>query len=257
MLAVADECPAPTMISVPTGLKDVLLEFAGRRTAVTRGTDLMRRAFTCMTVWALLSGCLAVQASAVSAATTGRVVHAGGDPRGRAAAQEPATLHMKLLASTAGPLFTDGRRWAAYEPGQGTTRLWDALTGHSLTRSDPEGCAGGLVAAGGGVLLYACGDPECPGQAQSCRFPPHNPLEVPSVEEFESRRYVAGEPHHRRPARGSQHKSCPGRPFRARSSVPPLKDRLAMGGGHRPRAKPRTTISTAAKGSSSTGIRVK
>jgi hypothetical protein len=77
-------------------------------------------------------------------------------------------LRLKPFARAAGPLYTDGSRWAAFEVWTGTTRVIDARTGHSVDRPDPAGCfggdGGGLLAVGGGELLYACENPvaDCP-----------------------------------------------------------------------------------------------
>ncbi len=78
------------------------------------------------------------------------------------------TIKMKLLVNSTSPLLTDGARWAVYEPTEGVTRLTNTTAGGSVSRPDPEGCAGGLVAIGGGELLYACSDPECPSHADDC-----------------------------------------------------------------------------------------
>lgn len=109
------------------------------------------------------------------------------------------TVHMKLLARISPPLpehsfregatglVTDGGRWAAYEPVLGTTRLIDTMNGRSVDRPDPEGCAGGLAAAGDGELLYECEDPECPNSARFCMTPISKSVEPL----YWSRRYVA------------------------------------------------------------------
>lgn len=36
----------------------------------------------------------------------------------------------------------------------GVTRIMDTVKGTTRTRSDPEGCAGGLLAIGGEEILY-------------------------------------------------------------------------------------------------------
>lgn len=113
--------------------------------------------------------------------------------RAHSGRREP-TIHLKRLGTSYTPVYTDGARWAVYEPTAGVTRIMDTLTGNTTTRPDPEGCAGGLVAIGGGEMLYACSDPECPEQAQSCGFPPYGPLELPKTD-FESRRYVVEDIH--------------------------------------------------------------
>ncbi len=63
----------------------------------------------------------------------------------------------RLVGTAVTSLYSDGVRWAAYEPMPGTTRIMDARTGRWTTRRDPEGCARGLVAVGSGYLLYWCG----------------------------------------------------------------------------------------------------
>jgi hypothetical protein len=86
-------------------------------------------------------------------------------------------VHLKLIAKTAGPgLFSDGARWAAYEPSAGTTRIIDARTGRAVSRPNPAGCSErgqptvigqrvfGLRAAGSGELLYACEGPPARGE---------------------------------------------------------------------------------------------
>jgi len=88
------------------------------------------------------------------------------------AVAKPDTIKLKPLGSgapsldsaTRGSLLTDGVRWAAYEPRVGLTRLIDTKTGRSTDRPDPNGCAGGLRALGGGEILYDCANPECPPQ---------------------------------------------------------------------------------------------
>jgi hypothetical protein len=48
----------------------------------------------------------------------------------------------------------------------------DTVKGTSMTRPDPEGCAGGLLAVGGGEILYECVDSECPEQqVVTCLIP--------------------------------------------------------------------------------------
>lgn len=99
----------------------------------------------------------------------------------------PTTIKMKLLGSVApespengnqrrGWLYTDGARWAAYEPMAGTTRLIDTVTNKTIERPDPEGCADGLIAVDGGEILYSCEDPECPEHERSCPLPSNNTL---------------------------------------------------------------------------------
>ena len=88
-------------------------------------------------------------------------------------------LHLKRIGTSYGPLITDGVRWAAYQPTKSTTRVIDARTGHSLERADPAGCtvtgfglnSGGLVAVGGGDLLYLCEDKGCKYPYEGCEIP--------------------------------------------------------------------------------------
>jgi hypothetical protein len=78
------------------------------------------------------------------------------------AASANGAPHLKLVDKSATRLYSDGARWAAYEPVAGTTRIIDAATGRTINRRDPKGCAGGLVAVGSGELLYVCAHPPCP-----------------------------------------------------------------------------------------------
>jgi hypothetical protein len=82
--------------------------------------------------------------------------------------KEP-TIRLKLIGTSFTQVYTDGVRWAVYEPREGVTRIMDTIKGTSITRPDPEGCAGGLLAIGGGEMLYACSDPECPEAGDACR----------------------------------------------------------------------------------------
>jgi hypothetical protein len=79
-----------------------------------------------------------------------------------------AALRLKLIGKSVTRLYSDGARWAAYEPSVGTTRVIDASTGRAVDRPNPRGCdysphGGGLVAVGGGELLYSC-------EASGCLF---------------------------------------------------------------------------------------
>lgn len=81
-----------------------------------------------------------------------------------AGALASATVPLRLLyehAFTA--LMTDGVRYAAFEPVEGTTRVIDATSGTTVDRPDPVGCVGGLVGVGSGELLYSCVPPGCVG----------------------------------------------------------------------------------------------
>ncbi len=104
------------------------------------------------------------------------------------------TIKMKLLGSIPGStaenrvslaeggLLTDGVRWAAYEPQLGVTQLVDTVQKKTINRPDPEGCANGLIALGGGELLYSCENPECPPHENNCRVPP--------AASYETARYI-------------------------------------------------------------------
>jgi hypothetical protein len=140
-------------------------------------------------LWMLTAACLMATGTIASAAAGRRANTRSGHSTGKA--PKFGAIRMKLLGTATSVLLTDGSRWAAYEPVVGTTRLTDTETNQKTDRPDPEGCAGGLKAVGGGELLYECADPECPGQEQSCRFPPHGLQELPS--EFESRRYTVAD----------------------------------------------------------------
>lgn len=119
-----------------------------------------------------------------------------GPPVAGAAKAEP-TLKMKLLGTAVikpnpnrpdfyGALYTDGVRWAAYEPTMGTTRIINTITSGAVNRPDPVGCNGQLIAVGGGKLLYACANPECPGEAELCTVKSTEQ----STREYETTRYV-------------------------------------------------------------------
>jgi hypothetical protein len=51
-------------------------------------------------------------------------------------------------------LYSDGRRWAAYELTPAHVRVIDALTGRRFLRAVPRGCL--LASVGGGVMLFDC-----------------------------------------------------------------------------------------------------
>lgn len=120
----------------------------------------MRRASIYVAICGLVGACLAglVVAPTVTAtlATSGK--HKTSEPR----------IRLKLIGTSYTPVYTDGVRWAVYEPTEGVTRIMDTIKGTSTTRPDPEGCAGGLVAIGGGEMFYACSDLECPEAADNC-----------------------------------------------------------------------------------------
>lgn len=111
----------------------------------------------------LLVGGLAVSARPAAAARA-------HPAKARHGHREPSIgLHRIGVSSTL--VYTDGVRWAVYEPRAGVTRVMDTRTHTSSTRPDPEGCAGGLLAVGGGEILYACSDPQCPEALDACRVP--------------------------------------------------------------------------------------
>jgi hypothetical protein len=153
----------------------------------------MRKASMYVALCGLVGACSTATATAAAASRT---------PTTKASAKHSTppkvgTIHMKLLAQVSpaipeyspreGWLFTDGVRWAAYESRVGTTRLIDTASGRSFNRTDPEECAGGLLAVGGGELLYECEDPECPDSARSCMTPVSKSIE--SI--YWSRRYIS------------------------------------------------------------------
>lgn len=115
----------------------------------------------------------------------------------------PPTIKMKLLGSVAsespdlrtsmqGWLYTDGVRWAAYEPTAGLTRLIETIKNKTVERTDPEGCADGLIAMGGGEMLYSCEDPECPEREHVCPLPSNNKL---AAERYVVEDIASGEQH--------------------------------------------------------------
>jgi hypothetical protein len=87
-----------------------------------------------------------------------------------------AALRLRLVGKSVTRLYSDGARWAAYEPSVGTTRVIDADTGRAVDRPNPSGCnysphEGGLVAVGGGELLYSCEVSGCPFVYSGCSGP--------------------------------------------------------------------------------------
>jgi hypothetical protein len=107
-----------------------------------------------------------------------------------ASGREP-TIHLRLIGTAYTRVYTDGVRWAVYEPTEGVTRIMDTIKGTSTTRPDPEGCAGGLIAVGGGEILYACSDPECPEATDACVISPvHTVGEQPYKFPYELGRWV-------------------------------------------------------------------
>lgn len=139
--------------------------------------------------------CLLLLAIPISFAPTANAALAGTHRAAHAAIESKAkkkkpvlTITMKLLGSVPlGPLLnvphvmqgwlhTDGVRWAAYEPTAGTTRLIETLKDKTVERPDPEGCSDGLIAVGGGEMLYSCEDTECPEHERSCPLPSNHDL---------------------------------------------------------------------------------
>ena len=90
----------------------------------------------------------------------------------RAASTKEPTIRLRQIGISSTLVYTDGVRWAVYEPTAGVTRIMDTVKGTSVSRPDPEGCAGGLLAVGGGEILYACMDPECPEGQDMCGVEP-------------------------------------------------------------------------------------
>jgi hypothetical protein len=81
--------------------------------------------------------------------------------------REPA-IRLHMIGTSSSRLHTDGVRWAVYEPTEGVTRIMNTVKGYAVNRPDPPGCTGGLLAIGGGEILYACSDPECPEGLDAC-----------------------------------------------------------------------------------------
>ncbi len=143
-------------------------------------------ALACLLLLAVATS-LVPTAGAAPAGTHG-AVHAAIASKARKKKQPtPPTIKMKLLGSVApetpenandqqGWLYTDGVRWAAYEATAGVTRLIETLKNKTIERPDPEGCADGLIALGGGEMLYRCEDPECPEHERRCSLPSNNKL---------------------------------------------------------------------------------
>ncbi len=117
------------------------------------GGKLTCRASICVAMCALVATCMTAAPALAARSADGR--------------REPA-IRLKLIGTSYSRVYTDGVRWAVYEPTEGVTRIMDTVRGTSTTRPDPEGCAGGLVAVGGGEMLYDCSDPECPEAADVC-----------------------------------------------------------------------------------------
>lgn len=99
-----------------------------------------------------------------------------------ASAHKEPVIRLKLIGNSYTAVYTDGVRWAVYEPSAGVTRILNTIKGTTTIRPAPEGCTGGLIAIGGGEILYACANPECPNHAHSCPIEPR--------EEYENTRFV-------------------------------------------------------------------
>ena len=100
------------------------------------------------------------------------------------------TIRLKRIGTSYTPVYTDGVRWAVYEPTEGVTRVMDTITGTSTTRPDPDGCAGGLIAVGGGEILYACSDHECPEATDACVISPVQTIGQPYQRSYEIGRWI-------------------------------------------------------------------
>jgi hypothetical protein len=149
---------------------------------------------------------VAAASSAASASTT----HAS-----TARSKNEPTIRLKPIGTSYTQVYTDGVRWAVYEPTEGATRIIDTIKGASTTRPDPEGCAGGLIAVGGGEILYACSDPECAEAADACVISPvHTVGEQPYKSPYELGRWVVEDA-----ASGAEHQLNIGKglpPYRTR-----------------------------------------
>jgi hypothetical protein len=77
------------------------------------------------------------------------------------AATPAAEARFRLVARAAGPAYTDGERFAAYQTTSGRTRLVDTRTGHARRIHDPS-CGpsrtAGLASLRGGLLMWTCDD---------------------------------------------------------------------------------------------------
>jgi hypothetical protein len=168
-----------------------------------------RLARACLAVLGLivLMACQTGASAPVATATSTRLsaVSSHDDP----------TIRLKRLGTSYTQVYTDGVRWAVYEPTEDVTRIMDTVNGTSTTRPDPEGCAGGLIAVGGGEILYACSDPECPEATDACVITPfHTPGEQPYKFPYELGRWVVEDA-----ASGTEHQLNIGKglpPYRTR-----------------------------------------
>jgi hypothetical protein len=94
-----------------------------------------------------------------------------------APASADRTVLLTPIGTSFGPVYAEGA-WAAYQPTESSTWLADSSRDDAVTRPNPPGCAGtgelegmGLVALGGGELLYRCADPSCPLRESECQAP--------------------------------------------------------------------------------------
>jgi hypothetical protein len=145
-----------------------------------QGSELMRKGSTYIALCCLLAACVAA-GSIPGTASAARARYPRVASIKQTTSSKLKTIHLKLLGKVApglenraGWLYTDGVRWAAYEQVAGTTRIIDTKTGHTSSRPDPEGCSGGLIAVGGGEILYKCANPECPRQIYLCDITPQS-----------------------------------------------------------------------------------
>jgi hypothetical protein len=97
----------------------------------------------------------------VGLASAGLGLAGGGLLCASPASASPIVAMHLLYGHAFTPMITDGARYAAFEPVEGTTRVIDTVTATTSDRPDPAGCAGGLVGIGSGELLYACAPPGC------------------------------------------------------------------------------------------------
>jgi hypothetical protein len=94
-------------------------------------------------------------------------------------------IALRPYSASATPLYTDGARWAWFEPSTGVTRTIDTRTGRHVDRADPEGCDR-LEVAESGELLYACMPVGCPAPVDDSGCL----IKVRIGHEYVDRRYV-------------------------------------------------------------------
>ena len=134
---------------------------------VRRWDQSMRRTVTYIALCAFIGVCMTATVVVAGVAIV-PYAHAASASAQHGHKQSEPTIRLKLVGTSSTPVYTDGMRWAVYEPTVGVTRLMDTVYSTSVTRPDPEGCAGGLLAIGGGEILYACSDPACLHAANAC-----------------------------------------------------------------------------------------